>query len=217
MENYNPNTTTVGAFLEVYVGEELSKMSGVVNACCAEVDEEFKTAKVEFLELKKKAQEKKEQAKQKQPLSTAQNNEQDSKKKQSTTVKTSKKAKKKKATNPKSCSLKLVALSGPHKDEEFFIRPTTRVPCLLGRSTAVKYVSKGVSLREDDEVSTVHGQFEFNDGKALFVDTGSSNGSALMTDGKELYLEPGYELAVPQDDALMLKVGLTILKVEHCV
>eukprot|EP00814_Leptocylindrus_danicus_P011471 CAMPEP_0116005312 /NCGR_PEP_ID=MMETSP0321-20121206/1099_1 /TAXON_ID=163516 /ORGANISM="Leptocylindrus danicus var. danicus, Strain B650" /LENGTH=213 /DNA_ID=CAMNT_0003473733 /DNA_START=99 /DNA_END=740 /DNA_ORIENTATION=+ len=211
---------TVEELLYAIVEDETQKMHRVVNESNARLDREWEVGKAELLELKKIAVEKK-RAKQAAAaaLSAPLNDKENNKQQEIASTEKSKETKKKPAAKKgtaKSCPLKLVALSGPHKDEEFFIRPTLRVPCVIGRSKAKKYVDKGVSLNQDDQVSTMHGEFIFKSGQAMFVDVGSTNGSSVMKDGEELWLEKGHETIVPQDGSLMLRVGDTILKVEYC-
>ena len=49
----------------------------------------------------------------------------------------------------------------------------------LGRSTGSDYTRHGVSLADDQEVSTYHGKFESSGGNVYFTDVGSTNGSVL--------------------------------------
>ena len=51
----------------------------------------------------------------------------------------------------------------------------------MGRSTGKKYTDKGLSLSQDGEVSTCHGDFRTQKGKICFVDLDSTNGSYLNT------------------------------------
>eukprot|EP00816_Leptocylindrus_hargravesii_P012964 CAMPEP_0196804346 /NCGR_PEP_ID=MMETSP1362-20130617/3952_1 /TAXON_ID=163516 /ORGANISM="Leptocylindrus danicus, Strain CCMP1856" /LENGTH=219 /DNA_ID=CAMNT_0042176597 /DNA_START=64 /DNA_END=723 /DNA_ORIENTATION=- len=218
MEKYDPNMT-VGEVLDAIVENSLDKMRRLVKESNEELDREWAVGKAELLELKKIAIEQKRAKEAAAALSAPLNDKENIKQQEIPSTEESKETKKKaakKGGTAKSCPLKLRVLSGPHKDEEFFIRPTLRVPCVIGRSKAKKFVDKGVSLNQDEQVSTMHGEFIFKSGQAMFVDVGSTNGSSVMMDGEELWLEQGHETIVPKEGSLMLRVGDTILKVEYC-
>ena len=55
-------------------------------------------------------------------------------------------------------NLLLVASCGPHIGEEFVVKPRKRRVFPIGRSTGKKFLSGGVSLKDDHQVSTTHGK-----------------------------------------------------------
>lgn len=63
----------------------------------------------------------------------------------------------------------------------------------IGRSKAKKYIKSGISMPEDDVVSTTHGKIDMKNGKLFYVDLGSSNGSSL--NGEEVKeISKSYEI-----------------------
>ena len=98
-------------------------------------------------------------------------------------------------------SIQISIQSGPHKDQFFALKPTTRSPCFVGRSTVKKFVQKGISLHLDNQVSTTHGKFTLVRGYAYFTDTGSTNGTLVKGESEELEV----------DERLELKEGMVLL------
>jgi pSer/pThr/pTyr-binding forkhead associated (FHA) protein len=49
----------------------------------------------------------------------------------------------------------------------------------IGRSKAKKFLNGGISMPKDGGVSTSHAKIEFREGRLLYTDQGSSNGSWL--------------------------------------
>lgn len=70
-------------------------------------------------------------------------------------------------------------ISGPHLNATFSLFPNVRSASLVGRSSGKKFISKGISLPQDKEISTTHGKFTIVNGTAYFTDTGSTNGTIL--------------------------------------
>ena len=104
-----------------------------------------------------------------------------------------------------------VAIStGPHADETATLTPTEKGPCWVGRSGSKKFVTKGISLRNDLEVSTTHGKFEVLGGLPYFTDTGSSNGTLL--DGKEM--EPNVACQIKDGTKLTFGSSVCIVRLE---
>jgi len=70
---------------------------------------------------------------------------------------------------------------GPYASSTFkLIQSKARKEFIVGRSTGKKVKDYGVSLPQDPEVSTVHGRVEVRgDGKVVFEDLGSTNGSFI--------------------------------------
>ena len=95
----------------------------------------------------------------------------------------------------------------PYKGQTFQLPYSTRRRYLVGRSTGKKYTDKGLSLSEDGEVSTCHGDFRTQKGKICFVDLDSTNGSYL--NGNKLTPHEGNPLQ-PGD---VLSLGATKMKV----
>ena len=95
----------------------------------------------------------------------------------------------------------------PYKGQTFQLPYSTRRRYLVGRSTGKKYTDKGLSLSEDGEVSTCHGDFRTQKGKICFVDLDSTNGSYL--NGNRLTPHEGNPLQ-PGD---VLSLGATKMKV----
>ena len=98
-------------------------------------------------------------------------------------------------------------LLNPYKGQTFQLPYSTRRRYLVGRSTGKKYTDKGLSLSEDGEVSTCHGEFRTQKGKICFVDKDSTNGSYL--NGNRLTPHEGNPLQ-PGD---VLSLGATKMKV----
>ena len=95
----------------------------------------------------------------------------------------------------------------PYKGQTFQLPYSTTTRYLVGRSTSKKFTDKGLSLSEDGEVSTCHGEFRTQKGKICFVDLDSTNGSYL--NGNRLTPYEGYPLQ-PGD---VLSLGATKMKV----
>ena len=95
----------------------------------------------------------------------------------------------------------------PYKGQTFQLPYSTTTRYLVGRSTSKKYTDKGLSLSEDGEVSTCHGDFRTQKGKICFVDLDSTNGSYL--NGNRLTPYEGYPLQ-PGD---VVSLGATKMKV----
>ncbi len=93
-------------------------------------------------------------------------------------------------------------MSGPHAGIDTVLRPRQRrlVP-KFGRSTGQQFVKNGISLPEDDEVSTTHAKLEARGGAVWVTDLDSTNGSIL--DGASM--PPGEPLPLPHQ--CILRVG----------
>jgi hypothetical protein len=77
----------------------------------------------------------------------------------------------------------LKCLTGPHLGQKFRLEPpegkNSEDVFKIGRSTGKAFKDKGISLYKDKEVSTAHGKIEIRNGSVYFIDTKSTNGSAL--------------------------------------
>ena len=77
-------------------------------------------------------------------------------------------------------------MTGHYTKRIFRLRPTTRIPCYVGRATSKRYKSNGMCLQSDDEISSEHGKFELVNKESIFyTDTGSTNGSSYVKVGME--------------------------------
>jgi hypothetical protein len=68
-------------------------------------------------------------------------------------------------------------ISNPYQGKVFQLAYSSRRRYLIGRAKSMKYTEKGISLSEDSEVSTSHGDIRTQKGKICFVDFDSTNGS----------------------------------------
>lgn len=93
-------------------------------------------------------------------------------------------------------------MTGPHAGIDTVLRPRQRrlVP-KFGRSTGQQFVKNGISLPDDDEVSTTHAKLEARGGGVWVTDLDSTNGSIL--DGASM--PPGEALPLPLK--CILRVG----------
>ena len=120
---------------------------------------------------------------------------------QSITVLTNKKQSKQSQTN-----LLVEVMSGPHEGATYLLKPRISRPCEIGRSKGKKFLSRGVSLHKDSEVSTCHGKFEFKAGKMYYTDTGSTNGTSYMGEA----IQDNVPLEI--ENGMVLVFGMSELK-----
>ena len=115
----------------------------------------------------------------------------------------------------------ITILEGPHEGKSFELTPPVGKPCLMGRSKGKRFREHGVSLPQDNEVSTTHGKFEILSTTAnnvvYFTDLESTNGTILLqgddtTENGGIPLEPNkpYEL---QREGTKLHVGNTLCQI----
>jgi len=101
-------------------------------------------------------------------------------------------------TRPKTRSIHVKVVSGPHEGSQFHLKPIKRRPCLIGSSSARKFRKHGISLPKDEMVSIKQGQFIMKDqGTPYYIDSGS--GEKVLEGGK-----------VVGTDALLLKEGMEL-------
>jgi hypothetical protein len=84
-------------------------------------------------------------------------------------------------------NLLLVASCGPHIGEEFVVKPRKRRVFPIGRSTGKKFLSGGVSLKDDHQVSTTHGKISvsrYETRAAAVVGGGAYNAGGGLTMGR---------------------------------
>ena len=98
-------------------------------------------------------------------------------------------------------------ISNPYQGRVFTLEYSARRRIMVGRSTGKKYTEKGLSLSEDGEVSTSHGDFRTQKGNIVFVDLESTNGSRINGD----VLVPFECNLIKEGDMLLL--GATQMKV----
>ncbi len=107
-------------------------------------------------------------------------------------------------TEPTTIDIQIIA--GPHNGSSFTLTPGLRKPCWVGRSTSKKFRDNGISLKNDDQVSTTHGKFHIHpasasNGKLVYTDTGSTNGT--LYNNEELEDQVPLELV----DGMLLVLG----------
>jgi len=89
----------------------------------------------------------------------------------------------------------LKTTSGPHMGQRFRLEATTESgedAFKIGRSTGKAFKEKGLSLYKDREISTSHAKIEIKNSQVFFVDTKSTNGTAL--NGESLEANVPYRL-----------------------
>jgi len=98
-------------------------------------------------------------------------------------------------------------LTGPHAGFERVLKPRQRrlVP-KIGRSAGPQFEKNGVSLPDDEEVSTTHAKIDARAGTLYVTDLDSTNGSLL--DG--VRLNPREAVALPPRS--VLRVGRSELE-----
>ncbi|KAI9912410.1 hypothetical protein PsorP6_005479 [Peronosclerospora sorghi] len=96
---------------------------------------------------------------------------------------------------------------GPYQGRKFsmVIDSNGHPSCFIGRSTNRKFRSPhGLSMPNDSELSTTHGEIRVDPtGKLFFIDLDSTNGSRI--DGVELEAEEPYELT--QGKPIKVEIG----------
>jgi hypothetical protein len=103
--------------------------------------------------------------------------------------------------------LRVEIVAGEYVGQSYELKPSSKAPCMVGRSKGKKFTTRGISLAKDLEVSTTHGKFEIVNDQVCFTDTGSTNGTRIG--GQELETDT----PVPITDGLEITCGQTILKV----
>ncbi len=114
-----------------------------------------------------------------------------------------------KSTKPTTVQIEII--KGPHTGMTYNLNPSYKKPCWVGRSSSKKFRERGISLNKDDEVSTTHGKFHIypsgSDGKLVFTDTGSTNGTIYnneeIEDNVPLELVDGMVLVLGNSDLLI--------------
>ena len=107
--------------------------------------------------------------------------------------------------------IEILITTGPHSsDRRVLLRPKPNKPCFIGRSKGKKFVTNGISLHRDQEVSTTHAKILVEGGgladangntemKFYFMDVGSTNGSSF-----------GGEMIEPEPNKVLIKEGMEI-------
>ena len=114
-------------------------------------------------------------------------------------------------TKSSTAIVRVEVLSGPHLGQIFEVKPRVRYHSWIGRSTGQKFTRNGISLCNDQEVSTAHGKIFIKAKKLYYSDQGSTNGSFLMEGNTEIELMPDYLQELK--DGTIIRVGLTNLKI----
>ena len=111
-------------------------------------------------------------------------------------------------------SVTLKCVSGPHIGQKFRLEtPENKIEDTfkIGRSTSKLFKEKGLSLYKDKEVSTAHGKIDLRHGAAFYLDTKSTNGTAI--NGKMIESQQPVRLK----DGDVLSIGGTELNVHVSV
>lgn len=97
--------------------------------------------------------------------------------------------------------------------QEWALQPAYDKPCKIGRSKHQHYTGRGMSLSIDAEVSTSHGEIGISKKtqKLYYKDVGSSNGTAVLVDGKEADVSPGIELELVS--GTVFRIGVCLYEV----
>jgi hypothetical protein len=112
-------------------------------------------------------------------------------------------------------NLKVTVSSGPHESltTTLLLKVGKTNICYIGRSSGKKFTNNGISLNQDLEVSTTHGNFSLSKvGKVYYTDCGSTNGSFVKdkkTGEFDVQLDEGAEYEVVEGGGV--RCGASVL------
>jgi FHA domain len=113
----------------------------------------------------------------------------------------------------KDATVRVDIIGGPYEGQVFYLKPTPRSACMIGRSSSKKFVVNGISLSKDLEVSTTHGKIDkTRDGTYSYSDTGSTNGSFLKDSGYHLQAHEPIEIPA-SNSGIEIIIGETVLHI----
>jgi hypothetical protein len=101
--------------------------------------------------------------------------------------------------------------------KEWMLQPGLGKPCKIGRSKGIHFINKGVSLSEDLEVSTSHGEFGMSKKthKLYYKDMGSSNGSYIVDSETNKELDEQLTVSEEYDlvSGMVMRFGVCIFEI----
>lgn len=205
---------TVKEFLEFQTQAMIEVIEEGAKALNADLDQDWRSAEMELQKMRQEAanfERMRKEEENDEDLSTMSAVSEEDK----DTTASSKKGTAQKRTGSRSALstliVKVQVMSGPHIGQEFQLKPKARSYCWVGRSTGQKFTKNGISLCEDQEVSTAHGKILVKAGKLYYSDHGSTNGSFLVTNNDEVELMP--EFMQELEDGMVIRIGLSNLKI----
>ena len=216
--NNNKSTMTVKQFLEFQTQAMIEVIEERSHAVNADLDQEWRLAEIDLQKMRQVVLEKAQLQSRREDdeedelcvassASTTAVQNMTSSSSSSSTIHNRSSSSRVRSAN----TVRVTVLSGPHSGEDFILKPRARSYSWIGRSTGQKFTKNGISLCEDQEVSTAHGKILVKTGKFYYSDHGSTNGSFLVTENDEIELQPDFMQEL--EDGMVIRIGLGNLKI----